>query len=147
MPTAATSQTTAAVVSPRTASRRTKIRPAPMNPTPDTIWAATRDGSRVICPGTITSLKPYLLISMIRADATPTRVWVRSPAAFCRSSRSSPISADSAKAVPSSPNWTHPCPPEIPSGLTLSRPAADQSMMTLPYAEPSRYPSSTVSAE
>ena len=44
-PTAAVSQTPAAVVRPRTESRRTKIRPAPMKPIPETIWAATREGS------------------------------------------------------------------------------------------------------
>ena len=45
-PTAAVSQTPAAVVRPRTESRRTKISPAPMKPIPETIWAATREGSR-----------------------------------------------------------------------------------------------------
>ena len=41
MPTAAVSQMEAAVVSPRTASRRTKMTPPPMNPIPDNTWAAT----------------------------------------------------------------------------------------------------------
>jgi hypothetical protein len=37
MPTAAVTQISAAVMSPRTASRRTKIRPAPRKPIPVTI--------------------------------------------------------------------------------------------------------------
>ena len=35
----------AAVVSPRTVSLLTKMTPAPMNPIPETIWAAMREGS------------------------------------------------------------------------------------------------------
>jgi hypothetical protein len=45
MPTADVSHTTAAVFSPRTASRRTKISPPPMNQIPDTILR--RDPRRV----------------------------------------------------------------------------------------------------
>ncbi len=45
MPMAQVSQIVAAVVRPRTASFFTKIRPPPMNPMPETICAATRDGS------------------------------------------------------------------------------------------------------
>jgi len=40
MPTDAVSQTMAAVVSPRTLSRRTKIRPPPIKPMPETTCAA-----------------------------------------------------------------------------------------------------------
>ena len=81
-PIAAVTQMAAAVVSPRTESRRTKIIPAPKNPTPVTIWAATREGSRMIRPGSSTSLNPYLLINMKSAAPTPTRVCVRNPALF-----------------------------------------------------------------
>ena len=93
MPTPAVSQIVAAVVSPRTASRRTKINPPPMNPIPDTICAATRDGSR-ITRWERTSVKPYFETSMIRADATPTSACVRSPALRWRISRSRPISEE-----------------------------------------------------
>jgi hypothetical protein len=104
MPTAAVTQTIAAVVSPRTTSPRTKMRPPPMKPMPDTTWAAMRDGSRIVRPGTSTSPKPYLLTSMKSAAPTPTSVWVRRPADFWRHSRSSPISVDRTKASPSSPD-------------------------------------------
>ena len=66
-PTAAVTQTDAAVVRPCTESRRTKISPAPRNPMPVTIWAATRDGSTTTWPVRSTSLNPYLLTSMNRA--------------------------------------------------------------------------------
>jgi hypothetical protein len=36
-------------------SRRTKISPAPMKPMPETIWAATREGSSTTSFGTSTS--------------------------------------------------------------------------------------------
>ena len=43
-------------------------------PMPETTWAATRDGSSTIVPVDRTSAKPYLLTSMINADAVPTMV-------------------------------------------------------------------------
>ena len=107
-PTAAVTQTDAAVVRPCTESRRTKISPAPRNPMPVTIWAATRDGSTTTWPVRSTSLNPYLLTSMNRAAPTPTRVCVRSPALFCLTSRSSPMTADSSRPRPSSPTCTGP---------------------------------------
>ena len=54
-PIAAVTQIAAAVVRPRTESRRTKISPAPRNPTPVTIWAATREGSSTPSRGWSTS--------------------------------------------------------------------------------------------
>ncbi len=78
-----------------------------MNPMPDTICAATRDGSSVTCSPS-TSKNPYLDTSMISADAKPTSVWVRSPALFCRISRSSPTAADSTSARPSSASCVQP---------------------------------------
>ena len=80
IPMAAVTQIAAAVVRPRTESRRTKISPAPRKPTPVTIWAATREGSRITRRGCSTSVNPYLLTSMNSAAPTPTRVWVRNPA-------------------------------------------------------------------
>ena len=74
MPSAAVSQTEAAVVRPRTTFRRMKITPPPMKPIPDTICAATRDGSTTTRPGSKTSLKPYLDTSMNSAAETPTRL-------------------------------------------------------------------------
>jgi len=109
MPTAVVSQTTAAVVRPRTASRRTKISPPPMNPMPDTICAAIRDGSRVTWSPS-TSKKPYFDTSIISAAAMPTSVCVRKPALFCRISRSSPIAADSTSARPRSNTCVQPWP-------------------------------------
>ena len=58
VPTAAVTQTPAAVVSPRTESRLTKISPPPMKPMPETIWAATREGSRTTWLWSSTSEKP-----------------------------------------------------------------------------------------
>src|SRR4051794_21076399 len=93
MPTAAASHTVAAVVRPRTMSRRTKISPPPMNPMPETTWAAIRDGSTLTPAWSTRSPKPYLDTSMKTAEPSPTRVWVRSPALLARTSRSTPISA------------------------------------------------------
>jgi hypothetical protein len=56
------------------------MRPAPKKPMPETIWAATREGSSTTVPATITSAKPYLLINMISAADVPTMVCVRNPA-------------------------------------------------------------------
>jgi hypothetical protein len=98
MPTAAASHTVAAVVSPRTMSRRTKISPPPMKPIPETTCAATREGSR-LTPGTAErSLNPYFDTSMKTAAPSPTSVCVRSPALLARTSRSTPISALSTSA-------------------------------------------------
>ena len=45
-----------------------------MKPIPETIWAATRDGSSTTSFATSTSKKPYFEISMKTADPTPTSV-------------------------------------------------------------------------
>jgi hypothetical protein len=45
----------------------------PRNPTPVTIWAATRDGSRTTTWRARMSVNPYLLTSMNSAAPTPTR--------------------------------------------------------------------------
>ena len=79
---AAVNQIDAAVVNPRTTSRRMKITLPPMKPIPDTTCAATRDGSRTIRPFARMSMNPYFETSIIRAAETPTRVWVLRPALF-----------------------------------------------------------------
>ncbi len=102
MPIAADSHTAAAVVSPCTAPRRVMMIPAPKKPIPETIWAATRDGSSSTVCGDSTSAKPYLLISMINAADVPTMVWVRSPATLPWMVRSRPMRAVSPNAEKSS---------------------------------------------
>jgi hypothetical protein len=147
MPTAVVSHTDAAVVSPRTASRRTKIRPPPMNPIPETICAATRDGSRTTpCP--TTSENPYLDTSMISAELNPITVWVRSPALFCRTSRSRPMIADRKSATARSKICSQPWPngspnsrataAESPSSGRASHPARQARVPLPPVRPPAR---------
>ena len=76
--------------------------PPPMNPIPDTICAATREGSSDTRSNASRSPKAYLDTSMNKAAPTPTRVCVRNPALLARNSRSSPIRLDSSNAEPSS---------------------------------------------
>ena len=59
--------------------------PAPRKPTPVTIWAATRPGSCVV-PRPAT---PYVPAMVYAAAPRVTRTWVRNPAAWRPSSRSS----------------------------------------------------------
>ena len=99
MPMAADSHTAAAVVSPCTEPRRKMMMPAPRKPMPETICAATRDGSTTTSPSCNTSRNPYLLMSKINAAAVPTMVWVRSPALLPWISRSTPMSAVSPNAT------------------------------------------------
>jgi hypothetical protein len=70
MPTAAVTLTPAAVVRPRTLSRRTKMMPPPMKPIPETICAATREGSSDTWAWPTASLKPKMLTSMKAAEPT-----------------------------------------------------------------------------
>jgi hypothetical protein len=72
IPTAAVTHTPAAVVRPRTVSRRAKMMPPPMNPIPETICAATRDGSSELFGSAIPSANPKTLTSMNTAEPTPT---------------------------------------------------------------------------
>ena len=118
-PTAATTHTPAAVVSPCTASRRTKMRPAPMKPMPETIWAAIRDGSSTTRSRLMMSQKPYFEISMKSAEPRPTRVWVRIPAALLRHSRSTPMRAESTKASASLPTSARVSPPRLCSHASM----------------------------
>lgn len=120
MPTAAVSHTAAAVVSPLTTSRRTKISPPPMKPMPETIWAATRDGSSTTDSPRM-SEKPYFDTSMNSAAPNPTSVCVRNPALFCRISRSSPIAADNTSARARSTPCCQPGAPPALSDAVITR--------------------------
>jgi hypothetical protein len=98
MPMAADSQR-AAVVSPCTAPRRVIMMSAPKKPMPETIWAATREGSSSAVCADKTSAKPHLLINMISADDVPTMVWVRSPALLPWIVRSRPMSVQAVESA------------------------------------------------
>lgn len=104
-------QMLAAVVRPRTDSRRVNMMSAPMNPSPETICAATREGSTSTRPGETMSPKPNLLAIMNSAEPSPTTEYVRIPADFCRTCRSMPMRADNPNATASSytllPGPTH----------------------------------------
>src|SRR6266550_1516688 len=95
MPIAATSQSDAAVVSPRTERPWRMIAPAPRKPIPVTICAAMRVGS-TLAPKL---LKPYAETSVKSAEPTQTTRCVRSPACRSRSSRSSPMAPPRAAAT------------------------------------------------
>lgn len=101
---------------------RTRVNPlARALPRPDR-HPTLGDGHRPTTWSASTSVKPYLDTSMINAEAKPTSVWVRRPALFCRISRSSPIAADSASAIRSSPIWGQPWPVGSPkAAITRSR--------------------------
>ena len=108
IPIAAGSQIAAAVGRPATAPRPVMMIPAPRKPIPETICAATRDGSRTLTPADTTSPKPYLLTSRIDAAEVPTMDWVRSPALLPLVSRSRPMIAVSVNATTSSTIWRAP---------------------------------------
>ena len=101
MPIAATSQSVAAVVSPRTERPWRMIAPAPRKPMPLTICAAIRVGSVRTSepPLTRNSWKPYAETSVKSAEPTQTTRCVRSPACRSRSSRSRPIAPPSTAAT------------------------------------------------
>ena len=85
-PTPAVAHIPAAVVRPFTRLLRTKITPAPRNPTPLTTCAAIREAS-----ASYPSKKPYLETTIIRAAPSATMAWVRIPADLFRFLRSFPI--------------------------------------------------------
>ncbi len=95
MPTAATAHRLAAVVRPRIVAPSLRIAPAPRNPTPVTICAATRAGS---APG---ALKASIERTVNAADPIDTRRWVRIPAGWSWTSRSRPMAAPRAAATTS----------------------------------------------
>src|SRR3954447_4043461 len=100
MPIAATTHNVAAVVRPRTDSPSRMIAPAPRNPIPVTICAATRDGSArtIEPPPARNSWNPYAEMIVNSAEPSETRRCVRMPASRSRISRSNPITAPSAHA-------------------------------------------------
>jgi len=75
----------AAVVRPRTESRRTKISPAPRNPAPVTSCAAIRDGSRTTRPGSSTSVNPLVADQHEQRRRSDTNHGVRAGSARRRS--------------------------------------------------------------
>src|ERR1700722_7437370 len=90
MPIAATTQMLAAVVRPRMISRRKMMTPAPRKPIPETICAATREGSNTTAGGCTASPKPNIDTSISSAEPTHTSACVRRPAADSTRSRSRP---------------------------------------------------------
>src|SRR5436190_390658 len=100
MPIAATTQSVAAVVSPRTDNPWRMIAPAPRKPIPVTICAAIRVGSArtTFPPLTRNSRKPYAEAIVNSAEPTETSMCVRKPAYRSRSSRSRPAAQPSAAA-------------------------------------------------
>src|SRR5205085_12220523 len=91
IPIAATSQSEAAVVRPRTDRPCRMIAPAPRKPMPLTICAAMRVGSIRVPVAVKKFSKPYADTSVNSADPTQTTRCVRRPASRSRSSRSKPI--------------------------------------------------------
>src|SRR5579884_427364 len=101
MPIAATTQSVAAVVRPRTDRPCRMIAPAPRKPMPLTICAAMRDGSRrttVFGSCERTSWNPNADTIVNSAEPSETSRCVRSPASRTRNSRSRPITEPSAAA-------------------------------------------------
>src|SRR5919198_5613810 len=103
MPIAATTQSVAAVVSPRTERPCRMIAPAPRKPIPVTTCAATRVGSArtMLPPETRKSRNPYAPAIVNRAAPIETSMCVRKPASRSRSSRSIPTAPPSAAATAS----------------------------------------------
>src|SRR5579884_560158 len=125
-PMAAVVQMLAAVVSPRMVIPSRTIAPAPRNPMPTTILAATREGSagRGMLP-----LRPNSQeASAISVEPTQTSTCVRSPAARPRHSRLSPIKPPSTTASSSASV----CPKSdagsigMPKNRSIARPSARQ---------------------
>src|SRR5947208_2730539 len=100
MPIAATTQSVAAVVRPRTDSPCRMIAPAPRKPMPVTSWAAIRVGSArtTFAPESRKAWKPYAPTIVNKAEPSETSRCVRRPASRSRSSRSTPISPPSSAA-------------------------------------------------
>src|SRR3954470_1980383 len=110
MPMAATTQSVAAVVSPRIESPSRMIAPAPRKPMPVTICAAMRDGSArtMLSLPTRNSWKPYAETIVNSADPSDTSRCVRIPASRSRISRSKPMMAPSPHANVRRTSASHP---------------------------------------
>src|SRR5581483_818298 len=95
MPIAATTQSVAAVVSPRTDRPSRMMAPAPRKPMPVTIWAAMRVGSArtTAAPLVRNSWKPNAEMIVKSAEPSETSRCVRTPASRSRISRSKPTAA------------------------------------------------------
>ena len=78
-PIAAVAHRLAAVVRPRIEAPSLMIAPAPRKPMPDTIWAATRDGSMA---AVVVGWKAKIDSSVKIADPRATRRCVRIPAGW-----------------------------------------------------------------
>ena len=129
IPTPTVAQTPAAVVMPLTPCFLAKMRPAPKNPTPVTMPAATREGSSLTF-SLSTSKNPYFETTIIKAEASATIRCVRIPAPFALFFRSKPIAAPHAAATKilkkssiCSPKESNICPPfslrGIPRGVPI----------------------------
>src|SRR6202035_4749580 len=94
-PTAAEHHSVAALFRPRTLRPSRRITPAPRNPIPDTICAATRVGSAVA------PRKPYADNNTNKVAPTATKALVRNPAIRARYWRSSPMTVPRPIPVPS----------------------------------------------
>src|SRR5438094_1539313 len=118
MPIAATTQSVAAVVRPRTDSPSRMIAPAPRKPMPVTICAAMRVGSaRTTDPPCVRNAwKPYAETIVKSAEPSETSRCVRIPASRSRSSRSKPTAA--------------PSPPATARRSSASQPASDGISLT-----------------
>src|SRR5689334_19132617 len=118
MPIAATTQSVAAVVSPRTERPSRMMAPAPRKPIPVTIWAAIRVGSvRTSVPPLVrNSWKPYAETIVKSAAPSETSRCVRMPASRSRSSRSKPTTA--------------PSPPAAVRRRSASQPSSDGTSLT-----------------
>src|SRR6266478_9660874 len=107
MPTAATAQMPAAVVSPRTVPPSFRIMPPPRKPTPVRTFAATRPGaSPEIWPNTSKER------AVKSAEPMATRLNVRSPAGLPMSSRSRPTTNPSRPANKTLPNNSNSAAPD-----------------------------------
>src|SRR5437588_2049856 len=109
MPTAATTQSVAAVVRPRTERPWRMIAPAPRKPIPVTICAAIRLGSArtTLEPDARNEWNPYAETSVKSAEPSDTSRCVRNPASRSRISRSRPIAPPRTAASASRSTTSH----------------------------------------
>ena len=121
MPIPAAAQRLAAVVRPRTDGPYLMIAPAPRNPMPVTICAATRDGS-VAVPSA--DGNPTIDSTVNSADPSDTSRWVRIPAGWSWISRSIPMTAPRTAAISSRPTRTRSVPKSKVMGRSVYGPGS-----------------------